>query len=261
MPKPLSFCNLLKFLWNGYSDDVGKSLIHLGAAGWFFSALAQIVMISTNDNINKKQKKFLIPQEISDGIINVGLYYTICQGIKNLGDSLVENGQILTNDTASFIKKIIGKNTNNLVSDVKRISDAIKDSGLVKSKKGCNITNLLTGVVNYVKGVDVVAIKNFDELLPTVAQNIKNNFVNAENNNYVESLNILLKNFNKFKNGIGVLTAVFASVLACSVITPVLRNASGNYFQKKLVKDKSIVPKNCLIYKQPISNIFSQFKI
>ena len=70
--------NLLEKLWCEYSDDVGKALIHLGAAGWFFSATAQIGMIIKNKDIDKKETRFLGPQETDDGIINVVLYYTIC---------------------------------------------------------------------------------------------------------------------------------------------------------------------------------------
>ena len=51
MPKASGFQNLIEKVWGQYGDDVGKSLIHLGAVGWFFSAVAQIGMIATNKDI------------------------------------------------------------------------------------------------------------------------------------------------------------------------------------------------------------------
>lgn len=105
MPKASGFQNLIEKVWGQYGDDVGKSLIHLGAVGWFFSAVAQIGMIATNKDIEKKEKKFLIPQEIADGVINVGLYYSICQAIKYIGDSLAENSVIMTQTTGKTIKR------------------------------------------------------------------------------------------------------------------------------------------------------------
>ena len=60
-------------VFNKYSVDSGKMLIHMGALGWVFSSLAQIGVVATDKNISKKDKKFLVPQEICDGVTNVGL--------------------------------------------------------------------------------------------------------------------------------------------------------------------------------------------
>ena len=57
LPKMNLFNSTINKLWNSqYADDVGVALIHLGAAGWVLSALAQIVMIAKNKDIDKKEK-------------------------------------------------------------------------------------------------------------------------------------------------------------------------------------------------------------
>ena len=70
MANPLQ--SILSKIWHKYAEDVGISLIHLGALGWFLSSAAQLAMIITNKDIDKKEKQFLIPQEASDGAINSG---------------------------------------------------------------------------------------------------------------------------------------------------------------------------------------------
>ena len=66
MPKASGFQNLIEKVWGQYGDDVGKSLIHLGAVGWFFSAVAQIGMIATNKDIEKKEKKYTFAINVSE---------------------------------------------------------------------------------------------------------------------------------------------------------------------------------------------------
>ena len=264
MPKTLKLCDLIKSLWGGYSDDVGKALIHLGATGWFFSALAQIGMISTNEHIDKKEKRFLIPQEISDGIINVTLYYTICQGIKHVGEYVLDNGKLLTNQIADTLKRINPYVNKNYTQTINQLSEAYKQTNLMHHKSNNSVTTVLKGTINYLKGKNITAIEKFEKLYPDIVQNIKENFTKSESVKNIEMLKDNLKNFNKFKNGIGVLMAVGGSILACNMITPVCRNISANYFQKKLMNHKKRTiakPKNINTYKTQLPTPFDNFKI
>ena len=106
MPKSSLFQKSLTKIWDTYSKDVGKSLIHLGAVGWIFGALAQIGALAFNKKIDKEEKNFLFPQEIADGIINVGLYYTICQGIKSFADKCVDKGKFIPEFVHSAYEKL-----------------------------------------------------------------------------------------------------------------------------------------------------------
>ena len=265
MTKPLRLCNLINALWHGYSDDVGKALIHLGATGWFFSALAQIGMIATNENIDKKEKKFLIPQEISDGLINVTLYYTICQGIKHTGEYVLEKGKLLTKDTADFIKKIYPVPNKNLSIVVEELADIYQNTKLINAKTPNSLTDVINGTMNYFKGENVGAISALNSLYPDLVRKINDNFGHLNNEQNVNTVKNLLKNYNKFKNGIGVLMAVSASILACNMITPVCRNISANYFQKKLMRqkqiDKLMAYNENNFYRVSLPSTFNNFKI
>ena len=71
MIKPLTkyvsnfFMDIKNSLMRSFGEDPGKMLLHTGTLGWILSSLAQVMAVVLNDKIPKKQKTFLIPQEIT----------------------------------------------------------------------------------------------------------------------------------------------------------------------------------------------------
>lgn len=265
---------IVEDLWNGKSSgDVGKALIWLGAAGWFFSALAQIVMLYHNKDIDKKEKKFLIPQEMADGVINVTLYYTICQSIKKYGDNLVEKGQYITSKMDKFIR-ILNTDSSEQDALVRGFSANFHNLGILNSKKQKeHMSNFFEGIMNYVKnGIPENVV--LDERMAKAFQQLTKDRTVQEQ---IDLIKDTQRNFQAFKNGVGILLAIGASVLACNIITPIARNITANYFQRRLVKgkscvDKQFVPDNKvqakplskytdICYSLPKSNIFRNFNI
>ena len=209
--------------WEYYSKDVGKSLIHWGSVGWVFSSLAQIFAIAINKNIDKKEKKFLIPQEMADGAVNVGLYYTITQAIKSLGDSLVESGSFIKKDTADFLNAL---NANNLP-----LKDFIKSNGSVS---------------------EIFSLIKRENRFGGVEQSVLNNVFAA--------LDKKADSFSHWKNGVGTIFTIAASVLACNVITPYCRNKIASVFQQRhLEKTKLSTLTGNLPRELPA--VFNTFKI
>lgn len=213
--------------WECYSKDVGKSLIHWGSVGWVFSSLAQIFAIAINKDIEKKEKKFLIPQEMADGAVNVGLYYTITQAIKSLGDSFVESGNFIKKDTADFLNSL---NTKNIP-----LKDFVKDERSISS------------IINKLKNKCA-----FPDVDP------------ATLNKVVSNLDTAADSFGRWKNGVGTVFTIGASVLACNVITPYCRNKIASNFQKHHIakttfkREKQRPDYN--IYR-PVPNTFKSFQI
>ena len=256
--------NWLTRIWNGYAEDVGRSLIHLGALGWLLSSTAQATMIATNKNIDKKEKQFLLPQEISDGVINVTLYYTICQAIKKGTDALLEKGVFLTKKSFDTIMKI--KPCANSCSDyIKAMSEFFVNSGLIKKKKNVgNLTNFYNGSIELLskplKTQEKIIARNpilQSTFLPLIEQN--------KTKPVKKLLNGALKEYSAYKNGVGIMSAVGASVLACSIITPLTRNYIANVYQKKrLEKEKIAINNNKTnkIYQNhlPVSDTYKLFR-
>ena len=86
-----------------YGDNVGKMLIHTGVIGWILSSAAQVVAIMINDKIPKKQKMYMIPQEIADAGVNILSFYLVTQTFKGLGSKLVDSGRWLSGPVRKFL--------------------------------------------------------------------------------------------------------------------------------------------------------------
>ena len=86
-----------------YGDNIGKMLIHTGVIGWILSSAAQVVAIMINDKIPKKQKMYMIPQEIADAGVNIISFYLITQTFKGLGSKLVDTGRWLSGPVRKFL--------------------------------------------------------------------------------------------------------------------------------------------------------------
>lgn len=258
---------ILNKAWKSYSGDVGKSLIHLGAIGWLFSSAAQLAMISTNKDIDKKEKKFLIAQESSDGFINVGLYYTICQCIKKFGENLIEKTKYVTQSTSDIVQTF--KNTSVSISEfVNSTAEELRALGIVKKEvsKG-NLSDFYKGLRN----VFEAKVLGQADLIPenSVLKPVVDNILSKQTaEKTLDMLKDAKNEYAGFKNGVGVLTAVGASVLACNIITPIARNITANYYQKKALErqgkksaqqDIKHIP--IYNYSLPTSKTFGNFKI
>ena len=262
MANPLQI--ILRKIWSKYAEDVGQSLIHLGALGWFLSSAAQLGMIITNKDIDKKEKQFLIPQETADGAINVVLYYTICQAIKKYADSLLERGKILTEKSCECIEKF--KTTPNSASDfIKGLSEFYRQHRIIDKKKHVgNLSDFYNGSIDLLSKSPMDRnriIKNNPMLMSVFGRVIdeKSKVKTAKG-----ILNRALKDYNLYKNGVGVIAAVGASILACNLITPIARNITANMFQKSVQKKQKTTQagkNNIYYYPAQVSPTFNVFKI
>ena len=63
-----------QYMFDHYSKDNGKLLVHLGALGWVLGSAAQIGVVLGDKSIDKEQKRFLLPQEAADAVVNIGMY-------------------------------------------------------------------------------------------------------------------------------------------------------------------------------------------
>jgi len=100
-----SFTHIKAKAYDTYGKDPAKMLLHTGAVGWILASAAYITGVMVNDEISKKEKKFLIPQEIADAAINILSFYTITLGATKIANKLVTTGKLITKPVANFVKK------------------------------------------------------------------------------------------------------------------------------------------------------------
>ena len=85
-----NFCqNILnKFCQQGISDRA-NFLKNIAVIGWILSSLAQTCAVIFNDKIPSKEKRFLVPQEIFDGLANATLFWFITSKATDFGKKLI----------------------------------------------------------------------------------------------------------------------------------------------------------------------------
>ena len=143
-----------KGLFERYGENPGTMLVHTGLLGWILSSLAQITAIVANDKIPSEQKKFLIPQEAADGLVNIFSFYVITSSFKLLGSKLVSTGKLASKNIKAFLNKSgvqnkVGKldfnisrmeNFNEIKSDYKSFKNGVDViASTVGSIVSCNI--------------------------------------------------------------------------------------------------------------------------
>jgi len=223
----MSFSSLyqktLAKIYDLYSDNPGRAIIHTTAIGNLLSSLAHITMIASNKKIEKKEKKFLIPQEIADAAVNTGLFFTLSKFIKDSADNLLESGKISLDKT----EKLISEFKNNNLLNLEELKTTKQFTSLFYEKASETLSTVLK------------------QSESTGASELLNRIKEGQ------------KEFKGFKTGIGVIAAVGASMLSSNIITPVCRNMTANYFQRKY-KDKPAL-NTLYTYNQP--KIFNDIKI
>ena len=125
-----------------YGDNVGKMLIHTGVVGWILSSAAQVVAIIINDKIPKKQKMYMIPQEIADAGVNIISFYLVTQSFKSIGSKLVNSGRWLPASVRQFLTD------NNIANVGKKGFDVITQGNLTPE--------IMTKFCEFRNGMDVL---------------------------------------------------------------------------------------------------------
>ncbi len=249
------------WVYKKYAQDSAKALLHLGAVGWILSSLAQLFMITTNKDISKEKKKFLIPQEASDGLVNVGLYYTITSAIKYLADNFVEDAKIYTKNTHEIVSKIKA-NIVSIPSYIGGARDDLKKAGLVTEKEAKKaVSSFYAGLKKYLKTYkDPIPDESY---FTKCLENSPFDFSKVKNRKFLlDLLEKGEKEFKGLKTGVGTIATIGASVLASSVITPIVRNKIANKFQDKSLRKeekKQLQPTFTAYTQMPVSSVFSKF--
>ncbi|GBF23453.1 hypothetical protein tpqmel_0857 [Candidatus Gastranaerophilus sp. (ex Termes propinquus)] len=246
MANPLtSFCTAI---YKQYAQDPAKALLHLGTLGFFSSAAAQLVMINKNKDFDKEQKKFLTNQETADCVVNVGLYYTMTDAAKRLADHLVESGTIRTKKTDTAIRAFAEK--MHVAENDSSFKTILKDT----------FKNLKAGSQIDKKSADAKG------MLGKVYKGAIRHLSNMENSDKLSTqLKEAKADFKDFKSGVGVFAAVGISIVAASIIAPIVRNKVANHMHKKNEDLPNPVPvdylRNRPVFSAHQSSVYSSFKI
>lgn len=71
-------------------DNNANFLFVTAALGWVLASFAQTFGLVNNKDLTKEDKKFLIPQEIADGVTNIGMYALVTTKLMEKSKKLLE---------------------------------------------------------------------------------------------------------------------------------------------------------------------------
>lgn len=119
----LHWDNIKTYLFKTLGENPGRAVMIATALGVGSSSIAQALAVHYNKKISDKQKKFLIPQELLDGIINVAASILIIGTMSKCAGKLVETGKWSTDSIRQLIAKLpesvkvkMGDNETNLAN-------------------------------------------------------------------------------------------------------------------------------------------------
>ena len=116
-----SFKKILDKLATVSASNMGKVLVATSVIGWIASSAAQILGIVVNDKYTKKQKQFLIPQEMMDAITNIGAYLALTLPLRKLVGKCVSTGKIAPRKVLEFFnQKNIAQKRGKLDFDLRK---------------------------------------------------------------------------------------------------------------------------------------------
>ena len=257
-----NFQGIIDGMCKSYAGDNGKMLLHMGALGWVLSSAAHIFMVAKSKHIDEEKKKFLLWQEGLDGVVNVGLYYTLTDYAKKAADWVAENKRMPAS-TIQVVDKVANVNGDALVDFFKKNADEFAQTqpkGLMTrlvektpfaklSGKGISSRLAKSGASGfYKKAIDTLVEQNgltrgeVFETINTAQSNFGGSLKEAiaslkdtKKPEWNQLLDVIesQNEFRNFKNGIGTAATILASVLAVSIITPIVRNKLTNNILKQ----------------------------
>ena len=180
-----------------FKSSNGNTLLYLNILAMGLAAAANTIAVVKDKNTNPEDKKFLVPAGIATGVANIGLYLALT-------------------------KKIIKSMENSALNSIKEME---KNNTLVQ--KATDFAN--------------------DTIRKAKNNIFKKN--NPEHKQYVEDMKATLLSdgkatpfaINDFKNslkdGASVVGAIAGVIISCGILTPVIRDVSAYFIQKKREKN------------------------
>ena len=157
MKRPQIWDKFTAWFMKQYGNEGGTMLIHLGALSWLLAAVAQVVSLACNREINADEKKFLFPQEIADGVTNFSMFYLLTLSVQKAYKFCIERGVVIQKDIKDCLKKKYGDNLKDLLKN-HEISSLLKDDkdNLAKFMKFKEGGDIFTTIIASILAVNVI---------------------------------------------------------------------------------------------------------
>lgn len=203
----------VEWVYKRFETGSGAMILITSITGMALSTIAQTVAIILNKKYTDSQKAFMIPQELTDGLINIFSMFLITKPFQKLSSKLVKAGKIATKEILEYLKR---------TDMVKNIGEKEFDIGQSIRR---NISNIEKSDV-FIKLSDIEKAK-----------------ILTEHRN-------VLDNYEIYSDSISALATTTGAVLSTALIAPVVRNSVASRYQKLNInkmtpyQDKNPYPQN-----------------
>lgn len=224
------FADVKGFVWDRMCEDSGNILLYSNVAGYLSGMLAQIWTITHNDKLSKKDKSYMLPQEIVEGATNVTISLVLGKFFKNCGDWMLETGR-------------------------KPIEEYREVFGFCIETKNQNFKNIIKLSLNFIndhKGEFTINNKNQKKPLTFVLENLLLYAQSIGNNEAKIKITNTIDDFAKIKAGMGFLTTLGASLIVFCALAPILRNKIAGAFSHRAQKEEGETTAEMLQYSAPM---------
>jgi len=185
----------VEWVYKRFETGSGAMILITSITGMALSTIAQTAAIILNKKYTDSQKAFMIPQELTDGLINICSMFLITKPIQKLSAKLVKTGKFATKEILEYLKR----------------TDMVKNVGDKEFDIGKNIRKTISNIEKsdiFVKSSDIEKAKML-----------------------IEHRNVL-DNYEIYSDSISALATTTGAVLSTALIAPVVRNSVASRYQK-----------------------------
>lgn len=166
---------LKNIMFDTLGHNPGQAVMVATALSMASSSVAQSIAIACNKKISDHQKKFLIPQELLDGIINVAASILIIGTMGKCATRLVETGKWSTDSIRALIAKLPKSVQVKMGDSGTNLADIFCDHAAPEVKK-----EFYTVYDNFKFGAQIIATTIGSVLALSVAAPFIRNYAAAE---------------------------------------------------------------------------------
>ena len=185
----------VNWIYKHFEKGSGAMILITSLTGMGLSTLAQTCAIIFNKKYTDKQKAFMIPQELTEGIINIGSMLLITKPTQRFVRKLVKTGKIATKKTLEYMEE-------NGLSD----------------KRGAKNFDIRICIQ------EKLAKINKSEEFKVIPDEVKDSIL-ARHIDVLDSYNV-------YADSISAITTTAGSALSIAILAPLIRNSVAAKYQK-----------------------------
>lgn len=186
---------VVEWVYKRFETGSGAMILMTSITGMALSTIAQTGAIIFNKKYNDSQKAFMIPQELTEGLINICSMFLITKPLQRLSGKLVMTGKIATKEVLNYMKN------NNLLEK--------------RGSKGFDIGNHIKEAVSKLESSEIIG-----------------KLSEAEKTRSLAEYRNIIDNYDIYSDSVSAIATTAGAVFSTALIAPLIRNSVASRYQK-----------------------------